>query len=53
VSILDIAPKVYDLMGVCNAVGYANPAGSLVPRSCSSGPIEGKLIILKFGKADK
>jgi hypothetical protein len=33
VSILDIAPTIYDLMGVCNAVGDEAVRGvSLVPR---------------------
>jgi hypothetical protein len=32
VSILDIAPTIYDLMGVCNGVGRD---ASLVPRFCS------------------
>jgi hypothetical protein len=44
-SILDIAPKVYNLMGVRNAVGDATArAGSLVPRSRSSGRADGKRI---------
>jgi hypothetical protein len=41
VSILDIAPTIYDLMGVCSAVGEDAVRGvSLVPRFCSGGQAE-------------
>jgi arylsulfatase A-like enzyme len=53
VSILDIAPKVYDVMGVRKEVGDATArGGSLVPRFRSSGRADGKRIAWKFGKAD-
>jgi arylsulfatase A-like enzyme len=45
VSILDIAPTIYDLMGVCSAVGDATARGvSLVPRFRSSGQAEEKRV---------
>jgi hypothetical protein len=45
VSILDIAPTIYDLMGVRNAIAEASARGvSLVPRFRSSGPAEEKRV---------
>jgi hypothetical protein len=44
-SILDIAPTIYDLMGVCSAVGDATARGvSLVPRFRSTDQAEEKRV---------
>jgi hypothetical protein len=44
-SILDIAPTIYDLMGVCSAVGDATARGvSLFPRFRSTGQAEEKRV---------
>lgn len=53
VSILDIAPKVYNVMGVRKGAETQPPrGGSLVPRFRSSGRADGTRIAWKFGKAD-